>query len=345
MTQEEITLEKISLLQSEKANLLKKSEFINPSNDKKIYSSQSLSEKDNTSGSTPSDIISILKTIMETTKSYIDEVKKYPFVEGSKSQEESSIIKISPHKDNSKANIVSGATISNIERYIPDSVVSHGIDYMKFSVYADFYIEAMHSISVTKINTRTRGKEVYIINGSGGEVTIFGKDINIDDLFIISVATKEDMPSSSISLDGFASVITRSGGSDYDKTIPFSSSRNPQPFTSGNLIMGSNFAWCATSIGETKLELNSSASSVDITKNLSLGALFTPRSKIISISGNGETSGISSMNLAVGVKTGAFDPFNSFSYDVSQQRTSSNKALMNNIIGIDTILKDAINDL
>jgi len=81
MTIKDKLTERINELEAMKAGLLRKEQFLDPTNDTFLYSTESISDIAGTQGSTPKNLSTILEVIVKEINTYVEYIRDLPFAE------------------------------------------------------------------------------------------------------------------------------------------------------------------------------------------------------------------------------------------------------------------------
>ena len=338
---------KISELNEVKKKLLSKIDFTTPTNDKVVYSTAQFKDKDGTSGSTPEDLSIILTKVMDSCVSYVNQIKKIPYVESDSNEDINrfSIFPTTSIKEN--GTILSSVPLDSVMNSISLSEVSHGFGPITLEVIMDGYDNDKNELYIVRINIRLLLQDYFNLSNSDKKITFEPGFINADDIFIIGLKATTDLEEGSFYTSGIIKASFSWDGKSNKKKYQFNSEQIENVFLSKNSVKsGNTYMWSIITLADTEISIEDSTGVMYPTEyDKSINNRFELNAVLSSLIAQEKRLGVSGLVLSSENFTGIRRVLCSPRYDFIQKRNLSGKVIMNNPIRLNTILKDDIDGL
>jgi hypothetical protein len=349
--------EKIEELNETRAKILRKSKFINQNNDTFVYSTEDVQSKDGTEGVTPNDLATTLNSIISKVSLYVNDLKKYPFVESTQENSNIQRLIIDPHPTSAiDETIVANMPAGSILDMIHDAIVDHG--FLETTIKTDLlFCESDLSsesgkihcdIVLTRLNARLNLIDNFNLSMSDYEVKLSRDFINIDDIYIIRATSKSNQRSMNVNLSGTVTIDTTTKTGTVTHSYKFSKASDSFFINKSELVVGKSFAWTAFSINGNIAKFQDTSETIGTTSaGNNVTDSLIPGLEISSVTIGNNTLQILNRGIVLSTSkhTGVFRNTDSTSYDVLENRAFGNQVMMENIVKIDRVLEDSLNDL
>jgi len=338
---------KLLELNNLKKELISKIEFTTPGNSKKVYSTVPLKEKQGTHGSTPEDISVMLNKIMETCVSYVNKIKDLPYIESTDKENINRFFVCPTTGIKENGTILSNVPAMAILNDISISDVNHG--FKKISV--DLFLESSNientELYIVRINPRLSLRDYFNLSESNKKITFSESFINIDDIYIIGLKSKIDLENNTYQTNGKISISLSWDKKDENSSFQFQNESSQEVYLPKNETKkGNTFMWSIFSISDIDASLQDNiGNKYNLQVDKSINNTIMDGASISVLSINNKDISIADLNLSSENFTGIFRTIYHPRYDFIKTKDLTNKVLMNNVINIDTIIKDALDEL
>lgn len=370
MTIRDELLKQLDRLEEAKSLLLRKEQFLDPSNNLFVYSTEGISDLSGTDGTTPNNLKEALEKIVEATNQHIKVLKTMPVV--MKEQEIiNQIDKTYALVENNSQRVnpplswnleEASQPIESLAGYMSSSLFYTAIKTLKITSSSRFLTNSGTAvdfeISLRKINTRTSTVDYFRGVSGNLNVTILGDNIDPDDIFIIGVDIHETIDLSSLYFTDFTYTIereyydgrTESNISNIANTKIGNSSIKADPiYSSKTSLISANIYWDMITINNFAVEIESKLTSEAVALvdgNSIFRTSDVGDNSLLSIKLNRAAMEFEAGMYSAYTDTSYFRVLGSDNYDIySISPQSGSSFYVPNARPIDTIIKEALNAL
>lgn len=365
MTAKEKLLNKIDELTALKQTLLTIESFRNPNNDALMYSTEAMSSLSGTNGVTPENLSTALDTITGAINTYVDYIRNLPYVKASP------IYRERPNStyaivDSNRASFAppmgwkqvgSDYSFTGIMANLPSSEF-YG-QYSKIEVSSSSVIRVGgvdglsidHEIKLIRINARTKAKDVFRSGAGPLNVSLTDKYFKPDDIFIIGIQAKEDIPSDALYYIDFSYSIkkTKQDGSVTTDmfTIGDSSIGNMASYFDGQ--NGMIFVWDIVVLNQFEIAISNSignTTKTNFTNGQAMLSGLSTGNTISSISVGSHNVDISALSLSYREGISRYRLMKESKFELYEKDNANTDSIaFNNLRPISHVLEEAISGL
>lgn len=365
MTIKEKLESEILRLEEVKAGLLRKEQFLNPSNSSFIYSSESIGDIKSTQGTTPNNLSTILETVVKTINEYVDYIRTIPFAESNviyreRPDVDMALVSNNRHgffspmdwtliaENNDFASVYSQVALTKYYGSIKSIQITASPSFRKHGESGN---EIDFEMKMIRVNPRRSDTSVFR-SGSGPLSIALSEDaIFPDDVFMIGIVPNVNIDSSVVYYKDFSykMTITRHDGSEETTVRTTGNSRIGNSSIDSDTSAGMMISWDLIAVNKLDISLSNTLGNTTVVVNDNDGPILGGLSDgniVSSISVGQFSMDLLSHNISYRENISWYRQLADDRFSLYNMNTSEIQSIVfNNVRPIDRILEEALNAL